>query len=247
MEKLGTCVRNDASTRSVNRDDNILVSSRKPTFILQLEKVQQKFLDTKEWELAWQNILCTKYLSQVKNMDCALSLIFWLKTWSVHVLRQVHGCGNEFKLYCQRIVCHSKYEEVTLLSSDIASFSKDQAEGLWIPLWRPHRSMVQTGNDLIRWWLRTVMTLSAVNQIIFPDLVCTSSLFYRNSGKEEWCVIFLQRWNLWALNLRPMMLQYKKRVLHCTIFWSLRCIKTWHGQNWWATSMHLLKMALQKR
>lgn len=50
MPKFGTCSRNDASERSANRVETVLVCSGKSTSILQLQEVQRKSLHTTEGE-----------------------------------------------------------------------------------------------------------------------------------------------------------------------------------------------------
>lgn len=112
-------------------------------------------------------------------------------------------CKEEPELCYQHIVCHNMYQKVILLCLKTVSFLKVQTDRSWLPLLRLHRSIIQIGNDLIKRWLRTVMTLSPINKKWF----CRFGLHKHSvSSKFKKKILLLQWWNCWALCLHAMLL-----------------------------------------
>lgn len=100
----------------------------------------------------------------------------------------------------------------------------------------------RTGNKLIPWGLRTVMTLSLLNKKTFSQPWLHEFLLSSEFQKHQW-LLFLQRWNWWDFYLHLMLFWYQKRLLLRPVLWNfrrwkidmgrygkqLRCIRSiWH-------------------
>lgn len=130
MKKPGMCSRNDASIKSSRRDETDVLSSGTETSISQLQKVQQKRLDTNKNTLHGENLVCNMYnLSPtIENDGLSTVINLLIENIKYSCFETNTWMRKKFRLFLQHIVCHAKNCQITVPWCSKAFFSKVQAE-----------------------------------------------------------------------------------------------------------------------